>query len=703
MGSAGEEPFKPIDGSVGSLVWVRRRNGSWWPGRILSLDELPEGCLPTPRSGTPVKLLGREDASVDWYNLEKSKRVKPFRCGEYDDCIEKAKSSASHLSKKAVKYARREDAILHALELENARLGIPDMSTGHDTRDDEQHLNKKSPPSEQSEKENMNGGLSSSEDDSDSAPEPSLRSVVSFEEPKCVKRRRTPNDSEDDGTEGVKKRMRGLEDLGMGIASSLRRKRSQNSHAHEFLKKKNRRRTLSKVLECTPMMSVPVASGFESNESNKNNNYSDSTTGGVSLNLSRNGDDDGVGTKAKENEISSVVGIGEDGSCERLFEVPLVAEEKQQSAAGVSKTVSGPSHKTQVGAGAHSSQSSHVETISLGNEEHNETGSTGSGPADVHNSITIEKNTSEWQLKGKRNSRPRKIDIDEESETHAAGSNRVHGSLISDVVKKETQVEEFRGWSWNVPPQRENIAGGSKSDAVAPQRLLPYRQSRFTVNPKYESSDFSLSHHMSNGEPALYDVNVEVRTSYRPQHVPYISLMSKLNGKPVVGHPLSIKVLDDGFCDELLSLGPECYSSSSELEYNCLNGLSERKPRGRPPSKRRSTSKSRRNRPKNGLLSKKIRKLSSLTGSHRKSQHDKNLVLENLKGPSIACVPIKVVFSRINAALSSSIRPPPRLTTTSGIEDGNRLSGSTIWLCENLQTFFLSDGIVDLQLDLDIA
>ncbi|KAL9265555.1 hypothetical protein AKJ16_DCAP25832 [Drosera capensis] len=35
----------------------------------------------SPRSGTPVKLLGREDASVDWYNLEKSKRVKAFRCG----------------------------------------------------------------------------------------------------------------------------------------------------------------------------------------------------------------------------------------------------------------------------------------------------------------------------------------------------------------------------------------------------------------------------------------------------------------------------------------------------------------------------------------------------------------------------------------------------------------------------------------------
>lgn len=64
MGNSGEASNKGIDASVGGLVWVRRRNGSWWPGRILGLDELSEGCLVSPRSGTPVKLLGREDASV---------------------------------------------------------------------------------------------------------------------------------------------------------------------------------------------------------------------------------------------------------------------------------------------------------------------------------------------------------------------------------------------------------------------------------------------------------------------------------------------------------------------------------------------------------------------------------------------------------------------------------------------------------------
>ncbi|KAE8728342.1 Detected protein of confused Function [Hibiscus syriacus] len=302
MGSTDEPNIRDIDASVGGLVWVRRRNGSWWPGRIMGLDELSEGCLVSPRSGTPVKLLGRKDASVDWYNLEKSKRVKAFRCGEYNECIEKAKASAANSNKRAVKYARREDAILHALEIESARLGKdhPDYFSRKDNSGgDKGSLARESPTVSHSGKENdMSDEMSGSEDASDSAPELS-QSGISFEEPnningtkghsKMTKRRKTPNDSEDDGSERIK-RMRGLEDLGMGVgskrkaqaadaleivqqysslfyesnagsflfngdsingsrnhSSSVKRKRSQVANVHEFLKRKNRRRPLTKV------------------------------------------------------------------------------------------------------------------------------------------------------------------------------------------------------------------------------------------------------------------------------------------------------------------------------------------------------------------------------------------------------------------------------------------------------------------------
>ncbi|XP_045811773.1 uncharacterized protein At1g51745-like [Trifolium pratense] len=117
------EGLSPLDSAVGSLVWVQRRNGSWWPGQILCSDDVTGSDNPTSsRSGTPVKLLGREDAIVEWYNLEKSKRVKAFRCGEFDGLIERAECAQGMPLKKREKYARREDAILHALMLEREML-----------------------------------------------------------------------------------------------------------------------------------------------------------------------------------------------------------------------------------------------------------------------------------------------------------------------------------------------------------------------------------------------------------------------------------------------------------------------------------------------------------------------------------------------------------------------------------------------------
>ncbi|KAL2539160.1 Tudor/PWWP/MBT superfamily protein [Abeliophyllum distichum] len=704
MGSSGEPINKGIDASVGGLVWVRRRNGSWWPGRILSPDELPESSVLSPRSGTPVKLLGREDASVDWYNLEKSKRVKAFRCGEYDECIEKAKATASNSSKKAVKYARREDAILHALELESARLGKDhlDFTSGRDKQGGEHCVVDQSPtsfnPSEGTDV--IDEDLSSSEDDSDSAQELS-QSGVSFEYLSHLdatkdqsRRRRTPNDSEDDGTEGIK-RMRGLEDLGMGVVSSFKRKRSQTAHVHEFLKRKNRRLTLSKVLENTTMVSVPVVSEqlasptgsslpgasdskvseLESNESKKNNslainNNSDST--GVScengpINPSRHASDDSmVKSKQKENEISSELGLPGGDLFETLFDVPLLVEEKHS--AGLSSSISCAFQKAQIGAGAQSSQSSLVETLSLGNEELNESASTSSDTADIHNiSQRIDQGTSEWQLKGKRNARSRKVDVNDESAMNVAGRNVdfnfVGVSLPSDgcgySLKSrpiaEIQVDKFPGWSRNVPR--------TAAELPVPQRVLPYRQSRFTVNPKYDSSDFSLRHH--NVGSVLYDVTLEVKASYRPQHVPYISLMSKLNGRPIIGHPLTIEVLEDGFCGHLIS-GSECYSSSSDLDDD--QGATRPSSGGKISTKHLAlqpyvshskTQKSRRN----GLLSKKIRKLSSLTGSQKRSEEEKKLVVERLRGPAVACVPLNLVFSRINAALG----PAHRLASMSNI------------------------------------
>lgn len=99
-----EDARTKVTSKSGRLLWVRRRNGAWWPGQILSIDQVPKSWISSRRSGTPVKLLGKEDASV-----------------EFDELIEKAKACTESLSKLPARYARRNDAILQALQLESAQ------------------------------------------------------------------------------------------------------------------------------------------------------------------------------------------------------------------------------------------------------------------------------------------------------------------------------------------------------------------------------------------------------------------------------------------------------------------------------------------------------------------------------------------------------------------------------------------------------
>ncbi|XP_073142996.1 uncharacterized protein At1g51745-like isoform X2 [Henckelia pumila] len=684
---SGTSPSKGIDRSVGGLVWVRRRNGSWWPGRILGPDELPENSLSMPRLGTPVKLLGRDDASVDWYNLERSKRVKAFRCGEYDDCIEKAKAVASHPSKKAAKYARREDAIIHALELESARLGKehPHLSDKPDTYREHPGVDE-SPSSFHTNGERndyIDGNLSScdvldsscstEESEDDSIQEgsqtglPFVKSDLMDAAKEGARRWRTPNDSEDDGTEGSR-RMKGLDDLGLGVASSLKRKRSLVDHVHDFLKKKNRRRALTKVLESTPRLPVRVCASSSPNESCFPEALDCRVSGLES-------------TKSKKNNSIVVKNSGSmTVSCENG--ASLIAQ-------GFSKIVSADSQMARIGPVAESSQSSHVETPPLGKEEHNESGPTITSAACIHDiSLSIDKGASEWQSKGKRNSRSRKMDASVEADAGIDGDSFLVGSNIKAEFNclsgthmsesyscnstyrppAETQVETPHRGSWST--HKDSRAGGSTPEPMVPQRSLPYRQSRFTVNPKYDTSEFSLGHHISGS--GLYDVPVETKGSCRPQRVPYISLMSRLNGRPVVGHPLAIEKLSGSMYDDLIMMA-KCRTSSSELDTSDyhVDMVHGKRPHGTALSKhhhlqaRGSLTKSPSSR-QNVLLSKKIRKLSSLTSSRRTKKKGQPVV-EKLKGPCIACIPLNVVFSRIMAAMNSSTRPAVLLIATEDV------------------------------------
>ncbi|CAH8360211.1 unnamed protein product [Eruca vesicaria subsp. sativa] len=226
------------------------------------------------------------------------------------------------------------------------------------------------------------------------------------------KRRRTPKDSEDEGI----KRMRGLEDIGkehfvysqeVGLNSdsvsngdkpcsplSLKRKRSQVINANESSKRKTRSRQLTKVLESMAMVCVPLASDqlltyndskvsrMEPVESMKSvsvviNNSLDSTTE-VSFSC-ENASEIVVGAshynKAKDSDISSLSVSAEDDSSDQLYDVPLTGKDKLSAVSSSRKALV-------------SGLTSPPDTQLI-----------------IYDLNRIEKSTSEWQLKGKRNSR----------------------------------------------------------------------------------------------------------------------------------------------------------------------------------------------------------------------------------------------------------------------------------------------------------
>ncbi|CAL0322078.1 unnamed protein product [Lupinus luteus] len=607
----------------------------------------------------------------DWYNLEKSKRVKGFRCGEYDEWIEKAKVSAANLSKKALKYARREDAILHALQLESKAVSHPELSDSHH--------------------------------DFNSAPKLPRSGLLSYEESgqngsskvHCMqtRRRRTPNDSEDDGTEGAK-RMRGLEDLGIGVVSktkiqdsvslnissmgkclangtyvsggkghslTLKRKRSQVANVHETLRRKNRRRQLTKVLESTvAMVSVPIicdqlpssrisplcgvtdnkAPQLDSNESKRSDSpavhNSDHPVAACENGTSVNVDDSGREASqksylVKDNEAFSVSGLAGNASSDKLVDVSFVrviAEEKH-TAAG----------KSQVNAleqqSFHGSQS---EALLSSRVKDRNTGCTSSVAG--HNMIVHSPERA-----GTKNSDGFSQGASDKVGRNILGAPNASFNCTSQVGCKplvEGQLDEFRELSKHIKGTTEVKRFPSRS--LTPQISLPCRQSHSIVNSNHQTIDYPGRNHCSDA--SLCDVKLEVKSSYRPQHVPLVSLVSKVNGKAFIGHPLTIEVLDDSHYDKVLgSIGRGLEGSDTHCMVKPNSVI------GRIPSKKfpycsnKKSSKTK----KSGLLSKKIRRLSSLTGN-RQSKEVRKPVADKLKGPVIACIPLSVVYSRINEA-----------------------------------------------------
>lgn len=77
---------------------------------------------------------------------------------------------------------------------------------------------------------------------------------------------------------------------------------------------------------------------------------------------------------------------------------------------------------------------------------------------------------------------------------------------------------------------------------------IQFKQSDSLGVPRFRQ----LSEQIST-KSSLFDVQIDVRASYKGEHVPLVSFMSKLNGKAIIGHPVAVETLEDGYSDMILA------------------------------------------------------------------------------------------------------------------------------------------------------
>jgi len=748
MGSVGEEEEFPAgvtgaDAEVGALVWVRRRNGSWWPGRILGQDELPENCVVPPRSaGTPIKLLGRPDGSIDWYNLEKSKRVKAFRCGEYEECIEKAKLLACQQKRtyNEGKYVRREDAIMHALEIERSR--FPDEDGDDATCASQNTYSAKSKNKRSSHVERDKYGIEGnsvqglSQASLFKLPQNMSSSSTRYAS-SSRKKRKASKKFQDDTVKGFR-RMRdligsnkvpkqkpsagsfsnGSQDLPLfesgssfgyelsstnGINKSnqsshslTKRKRSNIGQAYENSRKKDRRRPLSKLCEDSPLR-VPsywdpsgkssfwypgnkLSIVFESNRGesafseNVNCSYSSGASSVETLadTLCRGA---AKASQLKGSEVFDGTGFHNDGCSDddEFLDAPLMEEvvtaeghlHTRRSCTSVKDEIL--KHNTQT------TDYSKERIPSLNGNTSSKNRNIQVTPV----SYKTNKNSLVQQYEGTTKCKEQDEDVTglearvgtaSLSKPTDLGNNMKFVLVPPDVVvgvmgqhnaesghEHDESFETLSNHSYSEKVKAASPYYGSPLQVILPEQKPDMKSTRCPVVKPIKSvhTDYKL-----------YGVELAAEGTYKGHRAPLVSLMSQWNRKPVLGYPLPVVVLDDSCPVESRdnhhlassSLNHLLKSEVAEPRQQRSSHASRLKLSGRKKISEHDMDKSWRPHTKKSESSpRKMRRLSSFASSRRESAK-RNTLVRKIGGSTIACIPVRLVFSRINEALSFPVR-----------------------------------------------
>ncbi|XP_022745720.1 uncharacterized protein At1g51745-like isoform X2 [Durio zibethinus] len=595
---------------VGSIVWVRRRNGSWWPGKILGPEELPASHLTSPRTGTPVKLLGREDASVDWYNLEKSKRVKAFRCGEFDDCIERAESSQGMPPKKREKYARREDAILHALELEKELL----RKEGKLDRPSDARSKLSGSAKKDSGGSDISNGKPENSKSNQSRSQDTIVKDETVSSPVHLQKDQVGNlpNCENDHAEIIP-RMRGLQDLGLRTTRTKQKLTSFGaSNVDDTLSPSSRVSSMGRTTHinggermggvfrakrsrCTYL----PAESFDALEYKEilPNQIEMSPFGFLEY------DSYPFPNHLIEDNTSEFLEDVESGSSESTSSESESDSDSSETEPDMDENItshSGATLRMNARLGAFRRPDA-LGGGSMGQGDSDESSLSGEmSHFHPHDHISVNEAMSKWQLKGKRNIRnlaKRSMDVAEikgyDGSAHGiyheergtfrrrslGQSSRRNHYFNDDVDVAGLSAKDFgtqmvgfddRGY---LHTQRDS----SRSRNIFNRNIINWKgmpwENHAVLKREWEDNVlhfdpiFAAHRHFGGKRRSmLIDVDLKVQAGYQKEPVPIVSLMSKLDGKAIIGHPIQIETLEDGSTETLLPTSG--YFSNGQINHD---------------------------------------------------------------------------------------------------------------------------------------
>ena len=190
-------------------------------------------------------------------------------------------------------------------------------------------------------------------------------------------------------------------------------------------------------------------------------------------------------------------------------------------------------------------------------------------PRDI---ITSNEAVSKWQLKGKRNNRnlvKRSVgasdgkcnmygagaDVEGKSSNLRHNSPSLHrykfdfGDTFDDDEQNFGLEDEYPLSSRSISRSQSKIHRGVPWNDLAWDDHLASKR-HWDAKP-YSPLYGDRYHFGGRVRPMLVNVDLKVQASYRKECVPFISLMSKLDGRAIVGHPIQVEALKDGSSDIL--------------------------------------------------------------------------------------------------------------------------------------------------------